>query len=63
MLYYEDDFPAEKQTEVKGSRLSCENEYSRWKKSVGFQKSKGQSKIICLIEFDELRSQEIVTFL
>ncbi len=62
MLYYEDDFPAEKETAGKGSWLSCENEYSGRKKSVSFQKSKGQSKVIRLMRFGKLRSQEIVAF-
>ncbi len=45
-VIYEDDFPAEEQTEIKGSWLSCKNEYSWRKEGIGFQKSKGKSKII-----------------
>lgn len=49
MLYYEDDFPAEKETAGKGSWLSCENEYSGRKKGFSFQESKRKSKIIRLM--------------
>ena len=49
VLCYEDDFSAEKQTEIESSWLSCKNEYSRRKKSISFQESKGKSQIIRLM--------------
>ncbi len=45
VLNHEDDFSAEDQTESESSWLPGQNEYAGWKKSSGFQKSKGQSKV------------------
>lgn len=36
----EDDLSTEKETEIKGTRISCKNAYCRRKKSFGCQKSK-----------------------
>ncbi len=52
VLRYEDDISAEEETEIKSSWLQSQNEYSWRKKSVGCQKSKRKSEIICLIRRD-----------
>lgn len=45
----EDDISAEKETESEGSWLQSKDEQRGRQKSSGCQKSKGKSKIICLM--------------
>lgn len=45
---HENDISAQKEVPCEGSWLPCKNEYKRWKKSIGSQKSKGKKEIISL---------------
>lgn len=49
VLPYENDITAEEETESESSRFQSQNGYRRRKKGSGCQKSKGKSKINCLI--------------